>query len=69
MIKNTKVGFTLIEMVLVVGIILILSAVLILGIGSYMSQADAVASDYSSEQSALSNKNSQINSKFVNLGY
>lgn len=68
-IKNTKLGFTLVEMVLVVGIILILAGVLIIGIGSYMNQAKSVASDFSEEELSMSNKNKQINSNFVNLGY
>ena len=39
-IQKNKKGFTLIEMVLVIAIILILASVLIISIGTYMSKAN-----------------------------
>ncbi len=66
--KNKK-GFTLVEMVLVIGIIVILAAVVLIGISSYLSQARSVASDFSNEQNSFSNKNKEINENFIDLGY
>ena len=44
-IQKSKKGFTLIEMVLVIAIIVILAAVLILGIGGYLASAHNSAID------------------------
>lgn len=43
--KNSKRGFTLVEMVLVIAIIVILAAVMIAGIGDYLSRARKAASE------------------------
>ena len=43
-IQKSKKGFTLVEMVLVIAIIVILAAVLVLGIGAYLKKARAAAS-------------------------
>ena len=67
--KYNKKGFTLVEMMLVIGIIVILAAVLIFGISTYISQANKAASAMSLSQSSFSNKNKSINQNFVNLGY
>ncbi len=66
--KNKK-GFTLVEMVLVIGIIVILAAVVLIGISSYLSQAKSVASEFSQEQQSFSDNNKQINENFIDLGY
>ena len=42
-IQKNKKGFTLIEMVLVIAIIVILAAVLIISIGTYLEKAHAAA--------------------------
>ena len=42
-IQKSKKGFTLVEMVLVIAIIVILAAVLVLGIGAYLKKAKAAA--------------------------
>ena len=42
-IQKSKKGFTLVEMVLVIAIIVILAAVLVLGIGAYLTKAKAAA--------------------------
>ena len=54
-IQKSKKGFTLVEMVLVIAIIVILAAVLVLGIGTYLNKARAAAS-------SVSEHNSDINS-------
>lgn len=66
--KNKK-GFTLVEMMLVIGIIVILAAVVLIGISSYLSQANTVAANFSAEQQSFSDKNKQINENFIDLGY
>ena len=53
-ISKNKQGFTLIEMVLVIAIILILAAVLIIGIGSYIQNANKAASKVSAHNSSIS---------------
>ena len=52
-IQKTKKGFTLIEMVLVIAIIVILAAVLILGIGGYLQRADNAALSVSAHNSVV----------------
>lgn len=39
-IQKTKIGFTLIEMILVIAIIVILASVLFIAIGGYISKAN-----------------------------
>lgn len=68
-LQKQKAGFTLIEIVLVVGIIIILAAVMFISIGGYLNTANTVQSKYSSNNSSLKSKNQNINSQFINLGY
>lgn len=68
-VKNSKEGFTLVEMVLVIGIIVILAAVLVIGISTYINQANSAADVMSKNESSFSNKNKSINQNFINLGY
>ena len=60
-IQKSKKGFTLVEMVLVIAIIVILAAVLVLGIGTYLNKAKAAASSIRSHNSSISIVNAQIN--------
>lgn len=53
-------GFTLIEMVLVIAIIVILAAVLVMGIGSYLNRAKNAASSLKSHNSSVSKVTSEI---------
>ena len=64
-----KAGFTLIEMALVIAIILILASVLYLSVSSYINSANKAAADVNSKSVSFNTKNSQINDKFVDLGY
>ena len=52
-IQKSKKGFTLVEMVLVIAIIVILAAVLVLGIGTYLNKARAAASSVSAHNSDI----------------
>ena len=58
-VKSRK-GFTLVEMVLVIAIIVILAAVLVLGIGTYLNKAKAAASSVMIHNSSISVVNSEI---------
>lgn len=58
-VKSRK-GFTLVEMVLVIAIIVILAAVLVLGIGSYLNKAKAAASSVAVHNNSISIVNSEI---------
>lgn len=67
--KKQKVGFTLIEIVLVVAIIVILAGVLIISVSTYLDQANEVADNVDSQSATFESKNDAINSNFVDLGY
>lgn len=68
-LQNKKEGFTLVEMVLVIGIIIILAAVLFISVSGYLKKANTVQASFSSNNSSFISKNKNINSDFVNLGY
>ena len=57
---KTRKGFTLVEMVLVIAIIVILAAVLVLGIGTYLNKAKAAASSVTKHNSSISILTSEI---------
>lgn len=62
-IIKAKKGFTLIEMVLVIAIIVILSAVLIFGIGSYLQRAKNAASSLSKHNQSIYDVTSEIDAQ------
>jgi prepilin-type N-terminal cleavage/methylation domain-containing protein len=68
-IHKNKFGFTLLEIVIVIAIIVILSSVLFFSVASYLNRAKAAKSKVSSANASFSTANSKINSKFVDLGY
>ena len=53
-LNKSRKGFTLVEMVLVIAIIVILAAVLVMGIGTYMERARAAASSVTKHNTSLS---------------
>ena len=59
-IVKSRKGFTLVEMVLVIAIIVILAAVLVLGIGTYLNKAKAAASSVMVHNSSISIVNSEM---------
>ena len=59
-IVKSRKGFTLVEMVLVIAIIVILAAVLVLGIGTYLNKAKAAASSVMVHNSSISVVSSEI---------
>ena len=61
-IQKTKKGFTLIEMVLVIAIIVILAAVLVMSIGSYIQRAKNAASSISEHNDSISGVVNEIDS-------
>ncbi len=52
-IQKSKKGFTLVEMVLVIAIIVILAAVLIIGVTQYLNAANAASNSISEHNSAI----------------
>ena len=59
-IQKSKKGFTLVEMVLVIAIIVILAAVLIMGVGGYLKKARNAAASVSAHNSAVDEVNAEI---------
>lgn len=62
-IIKAKMGFTLIEMVLVIAIIVILAAVLVFGIGSYLQRAKNAASSLSEHNQSIYDVTSEIDAQ------
>lgn len=60
LIKKSKRGFTLIEMVLVIAIIVILSAVLVLSVGTFLSRAKNAASSVSLHNWSISSIDAEV---------
>jgi len=58
---KTKKGFTLIETVLVIAIIVILAAITVLGISGYFQRANNAASSVSAHNSLLESYTAVIN--------
>ena len=59
-IQKSKKGFTLIEMVLVIAIIVILAAVLVMNIGGYLDKAKSATSSVEVHNSAISSVMGEI---------
>jgi len=59
-IQKSKKGFTLIEMVLVIAIIVILAAVLVMNIGQYLNKAKSATSSIESHNDAISSVMGEI---------
>ena len=64
-----KAGFTLVEIVLVIAIIVILASVMAIAVAGYINNANKVRTSVSSNQASFSSKNKNVNSNFVDLGY
>jgi type IV pilus assembly protein PilA len=66
-IQKSKKGFTLVEMVLVIAIIVILAAVLIIGITKYLNGANAASASISMHQSEIDSVTGDINNNVGNI--
>ena len=62
-IQKSKKGFTLVEMVLVIAIIVILAAILLFGVGKYLAAANAAADSISQHNSATNKAETDVNSR------
>lgn len=62
-IQKNKKGFTLIEMVLVIAIIVILASVLFVSIKGYLDKANAVGSVVSARNSAVNSMTGSISTQ------
>jgi len=68
-IYKNKRGFTLVEMILVIAIIVILASVMTIAIAGYLNNANSVKAKVNSNNSSFISKNKDINSNFIDLGY
>lgn len=59
-LNKSRKGFTLVEMVLVIAIIVILASVLVIGLGTYLDKAKAAASSVTKHNSSISILSSEI---------
>jgi len=62
-IQKSKKGFTLVEMVLVIAIIVILAAILLFGVGKYLNAANRAADSISQHNSATAKAETDVNSR------
>ena len=59
-LNKSRKGFTLVEMVLVIAIIVILAAVLLLGIGTYLNASNAAAESVTSHNDSVNYVTNEI---------
>lgn len=62
-VAKSRKGFTLVEMILVVAIIVIIAGVLVLGIGNYLNKAKAAASSLTAHNSSVEAANAAIDAQ------
>ena len=67
--KNTKHGFTLTEMLLVVAILLILASVLAIGAGSYISKSRTVSNKVDQKVTSMQTSNAAKVTKLSGYGF
>ena len=65
-IGKTRAGFTLVEMVLVIAIIVILASVLVIGIGSYLNKARKAADSVTMHNSSVEYLNAEVDAQLAN---
>ena len=68
-IYKTKHGFTLVEMVLGIAMVIILAAVVTISIAGYVSKGKDASSSLASERVQFRSDNAAKNSAFVAIGY
>jgi prepilin-type N-terminal cleavage/methylation domain-containing protein len=67
--KNSKYGFTLVEMTMVVAIIVILATVLTINIAEYFDTTDRAVNTMNSQVTAMHRSNASQNSALADYGF
>lgn len=67
--KNSKKGFTLLEMVVVIAIIVILAAVMAIAAGRYYKNSKSVSSKAKGEVDTMKKDNATMSAKIASYGF
>lgn len=68
-INKSKHGFTLVEMVLVIAIILILAAVVTISVSGYLARGNEKSESLAEERATFKSDNAAKNAAFVAAGF
>ena len=68
-IYKSRRGFTLMEIMIVIAIIVLLAAVVFISVHEFITKGDSASSELSVERSSFRANNAEKDDKFVSMGY